>query len=803
MSVVIPRRAPVPLTYAVPEALAPFCAPGVRVRVPLRARETTGLVVGEAERPPEGVRVREVLEVLDLEPLAPRRLLSLAGFMARHYRAPLGDALATVFPARLFRSDVEEVEATEAAPSADPGTLPPLERRLLEELLARGGRARATALLAAAGTRSRAPLERLVARRLVRVRSRRRDRAPRIEVAAVRLADRPLDQLEARVGRAPRQRDVLHWLAEQGRPALEREVIAATGCSPAVIRALAAKGVLERFRQAPARRPRWALRPEEAGRPRLTEEQETAVATVTEAMRRGGYAPFLLVGITGSGKTEVYLRCLEAAVAAGRRGLVLVPEIGLTPAAVGAVERRFGDRVGVLHSAQSDGERWQEWQRIRRGEVDVVIGPRSALFAPLPDLGLIVVDEEHDAAYKQQESPRYNARDLALVAGKELGIPVLLCSATPSLEALALAERGLAGRLRLTRRVAGGTLPEVEVVDLRGEPPEPGEHGHRLFSRRLVEAIAATHARGEQAILLIQRRGWAPVLLCRECGHRIRCRLCSVSMVVHRRSRDLRCHYCGARDAIPGRCPSCSGELLQTVGAGTEKVAHLLAEKLPRLRVGILDRDTVRRRGALQETLGAFAAGALDVLVGTQMVAKGHHFPRVTLTGVVLADAILGLPDFRAAERTFQLLTQVAGRAGRGDRPGTVIVQTYRPDHPAVRHAARHDVDAFAAEELAYRRAFGYPPYTRMAVVRFEGEARDRVERAAAAAAAAVRRSETLRVRGPAPAPLERLRGHWRWQVLLTAPSRAILAEALDAVESGPLPARVRRVVDVDPLSTL
>jgi primosomal protein N' (replication factor Y) len=458
----------------------------------------------------------------------------------------------------------------------------------------------------------------------------------------------------------------------------------------------------------------------------------------------------------------------------------------------------------VLHSAQSDGDRWREWSRVRRGEARIVVGPRSALFAPLEDLGLIVVDEEHDSAYKQSEAPRYHARDLALVLGRDTSVPVLLCSATPSAEASALVDRGLATRLVLSKRVAGSRLPEVELVDLRQEPPEPGEQGRTIFSAPLKNALTETLDRGEQAILLMQRRGWAPVLMCRDCGHRIDCPSCSVAMVVHHRSGDLRCHYCGHHKGVPSSCPSCRGTLLDAVGAGTEKVAHHLARLFPDVTSVILDRDTVRRRTGLEEALGTFATGQAQVLVGTQMVAKGHHFPGVTLTGVISADALLNLPDFRAGERTFQLLTQVAGRAGRGDRPGRVIIQTYYPDHPAVRCACRHDVVTFLSEELVFRRAFAYPPAARLALVRLESRNQSAARRAAETAAEAIGRpASSVRIRGPAPAPIERIREYWRWQILISASNRESLRALLERVDETSVPRNVRRIVDVDPLSTL
>ena len=487
-----------------------------------------------------------------------------------------------------------------------------------------------------------------------------------------------------------------------------------------------------------------------------------------------------------------------------------MPEIALTPPASRA---EYAGSVSATELGRSctptlsDGG--ASWQRVvnacRRGDARVVARVRARRSSsPLQNLGLIVVDEEHDAAYKQQEAPRYHARDLALVLGQRLELPVVLCSATPSTEVAALVLRELATPLRLTRRVAGGTLPEVEVVDLREEPPDEGEQGRTIFSGRLTEAISEVVDAGDQIILLMQRRGWAPLLLCRDCGERVQCPSCSVSMVVHQRSRDLRCHYCGHRRPVPSSCPTCAGDLLDAVGAGTEKVVHHLRRLFPDITSAILDRDTVRRRGGLHDTLGAFAGGEVQVLVGTQMVAKGHHFPNVTLTGVISADAMLGLPDFRAGERTFQLLTQVAGRAGRGRKPGRVVIQTYYPDHPAVRHACSHDVTAFMSEELVFRRAFGYPPTARMALVRWESKV-DRDARAATEEAARIVTPlpSGVRVRGPAAAPIERIRSHWRWQLLLTAPNRDPLREVLARIEQASIPDGVRRIIDVDPLSTL
>lgn len=802
--VAVPKSAPEALIYRVPEELEAFAKPGVRARVFVKRREVTGLIVETGVSCDlDDDKIREIEQILDAEPLLPGYLLRIADFISRYYRSGLGDTLSAMLPASLLRSDSEVVRLTPSGAALGEHSTDGIQGRILDVLRQTGPLAVPT-LLARVGSTSRVALNELIDRGAVRIKSRRRDRPPKLEVAAVRLRDGvdPPELLE-QCARAPKQKAVIEWLLEHGRPALVQELCAATETSPSVIAALAKKGLVDKFTQLPPRKSRWSLK-SSIDRPVLTEEQQNAVDALVDALAREQFDSYLLEGVTGAGKTEVYLQALEKVVSEGNTGLVLVPEIGLTPAVIGAVEDRFGTRVAVLHSAQTDGERWREWQRIRRGDVSVVVGPRSALFAPLERLRFIVVDEEHDGAYKQQEAPRYHARDMALVVAKNLDIPILMCTATPSTEAASLLSRGLASRLNLTERVAGGTLPKVEIVDLRAEAPDPGEQGRTLFSSRLRDALTQTLESGDQAILLMQRRGWAPTLLCRECGHRIECPACSVSMVVHRRDAGLRCHYCGLGRPLPTTCPKCGGGLLEAIGAGTEKIAHRFSELFPKVQASILDRDVVRRRAGLEETLGSFASGATQVLIGTQMVAKGHHFPNVTLTGVISADAMLSLPDFRAGERTFQLLTQVAGRAGRGEKPGRVILQTYYPKHPAVRHAAKHDTAAFLEEELLFRSAFSYPPAARMVLARFESPSETAARKTATAAARrASESSDRVRVRGPAPSPIERIRNRWRWQVLLTATNRAALKPAIEAIEGLKVTSNTHRIIDVDPLSTL
>ncbi|MFP5246572.1 MAG: primosomal protein N', partial [Thermoanaerobaculia bacterium] len=520
------------------------------------------------------------------------------------------------------------------------------------------------------------------------------------------------------------------------------------------------------------------------GEIRYSSEQRAAIDAVKSAI--GDFAPFLLVGVTGSGKTEVYIELMREVVKRGEQALLLVPEISLTPVFAARLKERFGDRIAILHSNLSASERFDQWWRARRGEVDVAIGPRSALFTPFQRLGLIVVDEEGDGAYKQEETPRYNARDLAVVRAQGRKIPVVLGSATPSLESRENAARGKYTLLQMKSRVEARPLPDVEIVDLRKERAEKEDKGFVIFSSVLKGALRETFDANEQAIILINRRGYAPYLLCRECGHEFRCNDCSVTLTVHRRDNLLICHYYGARKKIPVKCPLCQGEVLQPIGFGTEKVEERFRRDFPDVSVEVLDRDSTRRKGSLVAILDRFRRGETRALIGTQMLSKGHHFPNVTLTGVLNADSILGYPDFRSAEKTFYLLTQVAGRAGRGELRGKVMIQTAFPTHYAIQHALRHDYESFYEAEIQFRRTFHYPPVTSMIAILFRGENLIDVERAARDCGRmleeAVEPLTGTRIQGPAPAPLARIKGVWRFQILLRSPHRVALRRAVEAV---------------------
>ena len=540
--------------------------------------------------------------------------------------------------------------------------------------------------------------------------------------------------------------------------------------------------------------------------PEATPDQLVANRQLTEAIQRAAFAPFLLHGVTGSGKTEVYLEAIAQVLAQGRSAIVLVPEIGMTPQLLARFTARFGAEVSALHSGLARGERLRAWRRLRTGEARVAVGVRAAVFAPMQNLGLIIVDEEHDSSFKQEDRLCYHARDMAVARAKLAACAVVLGSATPSLETLSNVEAGRYHKLSLASRIDSRPLPPVELISLRGEPP-PGHAGVPMLRPELALAVSETLERGEQTILFLNRRGHAGCLVCQSCGRVSACPNCDVSMTAHARGKRLLCHYCGCSARWPEVCPHCRGPLTE-LSAGTERLEAEVRERFPKARVARLDRDTATGT-AHERTLAALAAGELDVLVGTQLVTKGHDFPNVTLVGVVLADVGLNLPDFRAAERTFQLLVQVAGRAGRGDRPGKVLIQTYFPDHPALLAAREHDHARFAAHELLRRRAQGFPPASRLCAVRVDAvnpnRAAEAARKLADLAEAELRRTGgRASVLGPALAPLARLRGRTRYQLLLRARthreiSRLAAVLQAEAANLGP----VRVVFDVDPISML
>jgi len=791
------------LTYAIPAALRDGVRLGSRVEVPLGAKLTTGFVVALLDKPPAGQKLKAIRAVLDdEEPALIPEIIELCRWAAEYYIAPLGEMLRVALPANMASrgkreamliADAETIERARSEKQILDSDLP-----LLDELRKR---ALPVATIFEDLKVPRSAVQRLRDAGIVALHDRLKDaQGVRYDRFVVLEADPG--------GLTPKQQSAVELLQARGGE-LSVRALEKAGVSAAILSALTKKTVVRIERR--ARRHTLdaflaGLEGTAVGEIRYSFEQRFAINGVQETL--GSFAPFLLEGVTGSGKTEVYIELMRSAVKRGEQALLLVPEISLTPVFASRLKERFGDRIAILHSSLSASERFDQWWRARRGEVDVAIGPRSALFTPFQRLGLIVVDEEGDGAYKQEEAPRYNARDLAVVRAQFRNIPVVLGSATPSLESRENAARGKYTLLRMASRVEERPLPDVEIVDLRKERAEKEDKGgFIIFGSDLKTAMRQTFDAGEQAIILINRRGYAPYLLCRECGHEFRCRDCSVTLTVHRREGLLICHYCGLRQRIPVNCPLCRGEVLQPIGFGTEKVEERFRRDFPDVAVEVLDRDSTRRKGSLVQILERFRRGDTRALIGTQMLSKGHHFPKVTLTGVLNADSILGYPDFRSAEKTFYLLTQVAGRSGRGELRGKVMIQTAFPTHYAIQHALRHDYESFFAAEIEFRRTFHYPPVTSMIALLFRGENLADVEKASRECGRlleeAVQPLTGTRISGPAPAPLARIKGVWRFQILLRSTMRTALRRAVETVLVPRKWKGVDVAIDVDPINIL
>jgi primosomal protein N' (replication factor Y) len=753
--VAVPVPALDSLTYSLPDGV-PVPENGARVIVPLGSRVMTGCVVGlDPDNDPDTdrSRIKAVVEVLDEQAFLPADVLRLATWVAEYYACGIGEALATAMP-----------PLAGAAPATNG--------------------------------------ERPNAFKTIRV---------------VQLTTQGLDQshgehgeqeghgehgqVPQRLGLGARQQEALALLraAPDG---LSTSELADRGISAPTIKRLVALGLVSIVRRQIDRDPfagAQAVAASERPSIVLTPEQTDALATLRGLADAERFHAALLHGVTGSGKTELYLRLAADMLARGRAVLVLVPEIALTPIVAATFRATFGERVAIQHSGLSDGERHDQWHRIRRGDVSVVVGTRSAVFTPLASLGLVVVDEEHDGSYKQEESPRYNGRDVAVMRARQADALIVLGSATPSLESY---QNALAGRYTLVtlhRRVLDRPLADVQIVDMREVYAAEGPDV--ILSGPLCEAMAERLERREQAIVLLNRRGFASSVFCRQCGATFECPNCSVSLTVHRAAHRARCHYCNYSIAVPNACASCKAPYIELIGFGTERVEAEVHARFPNARVARVDRDTIRRRGAIA---ALFSAREIDVLVGTQMIAKGHDFPRVTLVGVISADVGLGLADFRAGERTFQLLTQVAGRAGRGEIRGHAVVQTLFPDHYSIQHACRQDYAGFFAQEIRFRQEMRYPPAVALVNAVVKGRTHQAAMRDAGLLVQALRsEGAAYRVLGPAPAPLSRLKGEHRAQFFLKGPQRAPMRKALLAALAAHPEMRRRVIVDVDPMSVL
>ncbi len=790
--------------YLVPSSLADRARVGARVLVKFGKQKVTGVVVPNTSKTPVGVKLVPLSDVLDVEPALSPELVDLCLWVADYYEAPPGEVMRAALPAGSgvgAKRVWSLTEAGERATSGGQGTaLPPKQMVLLARL--------ANAPMPAAG------MSEAVRRNFVALKERglvqeveQRD-AVRVRLKRERIVQMTegvdLAKVRGQLSRAKKQLEALEALVEAGGM---MSAAALNRLTPNVVPQLVKAGYVTVFE----REMSLGAAPVADGMsvsvpPELTPEQVVAVDAITAAMKAETRKPFLLHGVTGSGKTEVYLRVIAETLAAGKRALVLVPEISLTPQLAARFRARFGDLVAILHSGLTEQARLGEWSRLHRGEATIVVGARSAVFAPMTNIGVIVVDEEHDGSFKQDEGVRYHGRDVALVRAQRAGAVCVLGSATPSLETYAHAQRGNYVHLKLTVRPTARPMPSVEIIDLRTHLPD----GDAFLSSPLRNAIGETITAGDQVILFLNRRGFSTFVLCRGCGHAFRCPHCSVSLTYHRHTDRLSCHYCGYHQRIPDVCPSCGGkDTIVRKGLGTEKVTEAVAAEFPKARVARLDRD-VASGAKIEAVLSRVGRREIDILVGTQMVTKGHDFPGVTLVGVLCADTGLNIPDFRASERTFQLLAQVAGRAGRGDKPGRVLVQTYRPTTPAVTCAAAHDYESFFNAESATREELLYPPHGRLIAVRIDGpdasEVASLAERLAQIAEAVAKRPENagqVEIRGPVAAPLEKLRNRTRWQIWLRSSDRAALRRVARALTLVEVPSRMRVGLDVDPISAL
>jgi primosomal protein N' (replication factor Y) (superfamily II helicase) len=821
-------------TYAIPPGMEPVV--GGRVLVPFRQQRLSGIVVELHERPPQGnaseVKIKKIIEALDLSPVLDEQLLKLGKWIADYYLAPIGEVFRTMLPLSAeFKRAVTyritdggrmalHLAGTSGSPARSKRTPEEqlIEFRVLDYLAERESVRDAS--LRGSTRVSKALLSGMVRKKWIAGEdvSAARDAARLVRVAMLVGAEAvPLQasSTSLRAGSPEGRRYTgtvsAHKLNENQRTLIE--ALAASGGRVSVedlrrlhiprttLGTLVRRGLIGLVDE-PQDLTRSKLKPRQSPFEfELSVAQNAALAKIDEAVTSHNFAGLLLHGITGSGKTAVYLACMREVLNAGRSSILLVPEIGLTPAIAADLHQVFGDEVAILHSGLSDAERAEQWHRIRRGEARVVAGTRSAVFAPVGDLALIIVDEEQDSSYKQEETPRYHARDVAVMRAKMAGATVVLGSATPSLESYYNARKNKYELVELPDRVEKRPLPEVEIVDMRQEFQETGQE--QVISRKLAEEIGERLQKKEQVMVLLNRRGYSPVVLCRTCGKTLQCKNCAVSMTHHKRERKMECHYCGHIERIPEKCAHCGSAYVYFMGTGSEKLEELLHGMFPQARIGRLDRDTVRGREDFEHALNALHEGALDMLVGTQMIAKGHDIHGVTLVGVIGADMALGLPDFRAAERTFQLLTQVAGRAGRGQSPGKVILQTYFQDHYAVQFAARHDFARFYEKELQFRAWMHYPPYSAIANVLIRSE---KLEEALQWSAELGRwfektRHEGIRVLGPAAAPITRLKRDYRYHFILKSPSRekmnALLRAMLAQAAALKIP-RTQVIVDVD-----
>lgn len=793
--------------YEVPGEWQSSITPGRRVLVPFGKRLLPGYVLDWISRPPLIKKILPIRRLFQDEFSLPAKYIRFLEWVARYYLQPLGEVIKTALPSGMQVKNRETYELTEKGrESLEKFAKGTLERKILLSLKRRQGKGHLSRSLEINfSPRLSAVMEKFLKDQLI---AKKEDTfEPQVKGKTVTCI-RSLQSKE-NVPLTSRQKEALDIICEAGELTLQQFKVKFKG-SGSILSKLEAFRLVEITQKDTFRRPSWeGLEDWMDGPPDLlTEDQKAALGKISQALSSSCFSPILLHGVTGSGKTEVYLRAIDEAISKGKQALLLVPEIALTAQSVAYFQSRIDYPLAILHSGLSPGERYDEWRRVKIGSVKLVIGARSAIFAPLEDLGIIIVDEEHDPSYKQEEKLRYNARDLSLVRGKMENAVVVLGSATPSMESYHNAMQKKFAYLSLPRRIDDRPLPEIQVVDMRAEKEHP------IFSLLLEEALKENVKRGEQALLFLNRRGFSSFALCQDCGFVYKCPNCSVSLNYHLTDKSFRCHYCDYALQGLDRCPQCSSLRLRLFGIGTQRLEEEIKKKLPQLPFGRMDRDTMKRSSSYQKILGQVRRGELNLLIGTQMITKGHDLPRVTLVGVLAADLSLNLPDFRAGERTFQLLTQVAGRSGRGPLPGKVIIQTYNPQHYSIQKARTQEFGPFYEQEAKLRKEMDYPPFCRLINLRLEGNTEGRVKQRSLELDQTVRTflkdrefSGRVEALGPVSAPLSRLKGKYRCQMLLKGNRWGLLHEfaerLVQKMEADHPLSGVKLIIDVDPVNML
>ena len=793
-------------TYGVPEGLSALVCPGKRVMVPFGKRRITGYVLGRDTREVDCDRLKPIDDVLDETPVFPESMVPFFRWVAAYYVHPVGDVICEALPGGINPLENAVYELAGEPIPADGLCDNPVQEQVLCAL--QNKPLRAAQIARKTGCDIPAGLL-LKMEKKGWIQKHRQVFGPRARTRTRRYA-KPADQPVDPAGLSEPKRRILSLLAENGEMAVDHLKAEVPRASDH-LRELSRKNMVE-ILENPVYRDPFGEAVEPDSPPELTTEQRRVVREVTHAMK-SGFSAFLLAGVTGSGKTEVYMHLATRAINEGRGVIVLVPEIALISEVERRFRARFGQDVAVLHSGLSAGEKLDQWMRIAKGDCRVAIGARSAIFTPLADPGLIIVDEEHDFSYKQESRLHYNARDLAVVRARHSGAVVLLGSATPSVQSIANVASRKFREINLTRRIHSRALPAVRVVDLRQQKEQRGTA--RFITAELKESIQNTLSRSEQVLLFLNRRGFASHPVCARCGEPQKCRNCDVTLTLHKKSNIYKCHMCGYFRAATSRCSHCGSDAIKALGMGTEKIETALKSLFPQARIARMDRDTTARKGALVKILKGLKNREIDILVGTQMVAKGHDFPGITLVGIICADLSLSFPDFRAGETTFQVLAQVAGRAGRGASPGSVILQTYNPGHFAIVSAQKQDFMEFYNQEIRFRRAIGYPPFSRMLQLKISGKDKDKTRIHAEATGRLCRqilasgdeKCRAVEVMGPIEAPLSRVAGRYRWQVLMKASSSAELQHFIRRLcfeNSTHFGSRdVSTAIDVDPMSMM